>query len=470
MNLATLVVSRVQSDGLRDFRKFIKKSFEHLNPATTFIYNWHIDCLSEYLLACYHRKIKRLIINVPPRTTKSTICSQAFPAFILGLDPSLRFMGISHSEDVSLDNSVKTRQLMESEWYKTLFPNTAIRTDQNQKSRFDTMQNGYRMATTTQRGAAGKGANFICPDDYLNTKMAQSDQERETALNDYGTNIVTRLNDKARDVIIIIEQRLHDRDLTGKLIAENQGYTHLCLPAIFEDKKIISFGNFHKEIEAGDLLDKVALSKPVLQGLLFALGSDGFAGQYMQSPVAAGGNIIKLNWFKRYNQDQEREYDTIIVSADTAYKEDQLNDPSALLVFGIIGNDIYLIDVLNKRMEYPELKRQLINLLDKCNPDYTLIEDKASGQSLIQELKATKYAVVAIKPEGNKIVRLHNCAGLVENGKVYLPEKAEWLFDFEQQIIKFPKAAHDDMVDGFSQCLNWFKTRPGDLEFFSVDL
>lgn len=471
----TSLIGSVENEKLRtDFRFFIKKSFEYTNPKTDLIWNWHIDCISEYLLACIkYNQIRKLIINVSPRTTKSIICSQSLPAFCLGLEPAFKFIGISHSEDVALENSVKTRQLVESDWYKNTFPETILASDQNQKSRFDTTQNGYRIATTTGRGAAGKGADLIVADDYLNTKMALSMLERETALSDFGPNVVTRLNDKEKGIIIIIEQRLHDRDLTGKLIAENQGYTHLVLPAKFDERKTISFGNFHREVGEGELLDPIRLSQPILDDLKKSLGTDQFVGQFMQSPVAAGGNMIKLHWFRRIALEIMRltKYDTKVVCLDSAYKADQLNDPSAMGCFGIKGEDFDLIDVVCERMEYPELKRRFKAFLDHHKPDYVLIEDKASGQSLIQELRQeTGYSIIAIKPEGDKIMRLSNGSAIVEAGRMSLPDQADWLCDFENEVTKFPKAAHDDQVDMLSMFLNWFKNRVAEFEFFAVKI
>jgi hypothetical protein len=295
------VVDAIEKDKLRNnFGSFFTKSFAHLNPDTPLAYNWHIDCLSEYLTACFRKEIKRLIINIPFRMLKSSICSIAFPAWALGQNPALKFMCVSYADTLSTDLSVRSRQLVESDWYKELYPNLKLLKDQNQKTRFDTTQNGYRYSTSTGGGAIGMGANFLIVDDYLSARMAKSDQERETAISSFNPSFKTRLNNQNDDVIIVIEQRLHEKDLTGMLLKEG-GFEHLCLQGRFEKKQTISLGNFTREVEEGELLQESRLSDKILKGLEISLGSEDYSAQIQQNPMAAGGNIVKSAWFKRYD-------------------------------------------------------------------------------------------------------------------------------------------------------------------------
>ena len=476
------IIELAEQDTLsKSFNAFIRKCFHQINPTNQYIHNWHIDCLSEYLMALYNQEIKKLIINIPPRTSKSTICSQAFPAYALGKNPGLYFIFVSNSDSLAIEHSVKTRQIMESGWYKKTFPKTLIAKDQNQKTKFDTTMNGTRQATTSKTGVAGKGAHFIVFDDFLNSELAKSDKEREDLLDGFGSNFLTRLSDRREDGIngiLVVEQRLHDTDLTGKLIAENQGYTHLCLPAYFESPKVISFGNFHKEIKEENLdedgryyLDKERFGKNALADL--AASVKDFSGQYLQDPVLKGGNLVKLDWLNRYAYEELaiKKFNTIVVSCDTAYKPKQTNDPSCFIAFGIDDKDnYYVLDVLNKRMNYPTLKKQLLSFLELHNPNRILIEDKSSGQSLIQELAGTKYVPTKIEPKdygGDKGIRFHNCTDVIEAGKLFVPYKASWLTEFESQLTRFPKAPHDDICDALSQFLNWAKGRKKQLLFFS---
>jgi len=470
------LISEVENERLKkDFPAFFSKAFKHLNPSTNLTHNWHIDCLSEYLMACFDRDLKRLIINIPFRMLKSSLASIAFPAWGLGNDPSLKFMCVSYADTLSTDLSVRSRQLVESDWYQQTFPDLKLLKDQNQKTRFDTTKNGYRYSTSTGGGAIGMGANFLIVDDYLSSRMARSDQERETALLSFNPAFKTRLNNQNDDVIIVIEQRLHERDLTGMLLKEG-GYEHLCLQGKFESRKTFSFGNFNKTVEEGELLQENRLSEKILGELKVSLGSQDYAAQIQQNPMAEGGNIVKLHWFKRYSAAllEAMEFETIVVSCDTAYQPTQLSDPTCFGAWGIKNNKAYLLDLLNENLSYPDIERKLISFLEKHKPDWTLIENKASGQSLIQTLNRDgRFAVKKIdisSAKGNKIVRLHNVSAMVEAGICFLPERGEWLFDYENQMTKFPNSEKADMVDMTSQFLEWLKDRSAQFEFFSVQL
>lgn len=470
------IVEQIGQHKLRNnFEEYFLQSFKILNPAVVFKYNWHIGCIAEYLEACYRRELTKLIINIPFRMLKSSICSIGFPSWVLGNEPSAKFMCVSYSDQLTTDLSVKCRQLVESDWFAKIFPEFKLAKDSNQKTRFDTIQNGYRYATSAGGSATGMGADFLMADDYMSPRMAKSDQERETALGNWAPMFQTRKNDPERSVEMIIEQRTHDKDLTGMLLKEG-GYTHLCLQGRFESRKTFSFGSFHREVEANELLQPNRLSQEVLDRYKISLGSQDYASQIQQSPMAEGGNIVKLHWFKRYSPEllAAMEFETIVVSCDTAYQPTELADPSCLGAWGIKDNKIYLLDLVNENLAYPDLERVLNSFLEKHKPDWTLIENKASGQSLVQKLQSEgRFAVKKIditREKGNKIVRLHNVSAMIEAGLVYLPERADWLFDYENQLTKFPNSEKDDMVDQTSQCLDWFKNRSADLEFFAVTL
>jgi predicted phage terminase large subunit-like protein len=470
------IVEQIEYERLRkSFEHYFLTSFGILNPGLVLKYNWHIGCISEYLEAAFRREVTKLIINIPFRMLKSSLCSIAFPSWVLGNLPITKFMCVSYSDQLATDLSVKCRQLVESDWFAKVFPEFQLAKDSNQKTRFDTTKNGYRYATSAGGSATGMGADFLLADDYMSPRMAKSDQERETALGNWAPMFQTRKNDPQKSVEIIIEQRTHDKDLTGMLLKEG-GYEHLCLQGKFESKKTFSFGKFHKDVEQGELLQENRLSQEVLDRYKIALGSQDYAAQIQQSPMAEGGNIVKLQWFKRYSPAllESMQFETIVVSCDTAYQPDQLADPSCFGAWGIKDNKIYLLDLLNENLAYPDLERKLNSFLEKHKPHWTLIENRASGQSLIQKLQAEgRFAVKKIeitKEKGNKMVRLHNVSAIIEAGNVFLPERADWLFDYENQITKFPNSEKDDMVDQTSQCLAWFKDRSADLEFWAITL
>lgn len=441
---------------------FTQRAFHTVDPGAQYLHNWHIDCISEYLEACTKGDIKRLIINIPPRYMKSISVTVAWPAWLLGNDPSRRILASSYSAQLSTKHSLDSRHLMQSSWYKECFPDVAFASDENQKTRFQTTQQGHRIATSVGGSSTGEGGDFLIVDDPHNPLQAASDVQRLNALTWFDQTFTTRLNDKKNGVIVIVMQRLHQEDLTGHLLKKT-GWDHLCIPAEAESNRTISIGNFKKEIKEGEILHAEREGEKELTQLKEDLGSYGYAGQYMQRPAPAGGNIFKEGDFKWYSN--PRKYKRIIASWDTAFKANQINDPSVCTVWGEHEGGFDLLDVSRQRLEYPALKKKAKTLAEHWTSVdmyaghrlFTiLIEDKGSGQSLIQDLRnETNYSIVPIQPEGDKIIRASTCSPMVESGKVFLKTGASWVQDYVDEMIIFPNVPHDDQVDSTSQFLNW---------------
>lgn len=450
---------------------FTQKAFNTVSPSDKYLHNWHIDAMSEALMACYHREIKRLVINIPPRYMKSISGTVAFPCWGIGRDPALQFMCVSYSERLSNKHSVDSRLIINQPWYRAAFPEVILASDQNEKHKFQTTRRGHRIATSMQGVATGEGCNFLIVDDPHNVKKALSDAMRESDIGSFDQTFTSRLNDKKRDVIIIIMQRLHEADLAGHVLKQG-GYEHLCLPAECEKRTIIQIGNFKKTREVGEYLHPDREGKKEIEQRKRELGSYGYSGQYQQSPTPVGGGMVKRQWIPRFQHRMER-YTRIIHSWDTSYKPQEINDPSVLTVWGEHDRGYDLLYVYRDRIDYPTLKRQAKNFIGAWKPDAVLIEDKASGQSLIQELREdreVRTAIVAIEPEGDKLTRLATEAAKFEAGMVRIPEQADWLPDYENEIFKFPVAATKDQVDSTSQFLRWAgENGPVRYEFESLD-
>lgn len=439
----------------RSLSEFIQQSFPIIDPSVEYLHNWHIDCIAEYLEACKRREIKRLIINIPPRSLKSISVSVCWTAWLLGLNPSEKILTASYSQQLSTKHSLDTRYLINSDWYKSVFPELQLAKDENQKTRFETAQRGHRLAVSVAGGTIGEGGDILIVDDPHNPAQAVSEVQRKTALNWFDQSFSTRLNSKKNGVIVVVMQRLHDNDLTGHLKEKGQ-YEHLCLPAICKKKTIIQVGSYKKIRKEGELLHSGREGESELNEMKKTLGSSMFAGQYQQEPAPDEGNIFNFNWFKRYINNPIN--GRVIQSWDTAIKADQLNDFSVCTTWMISDSKYYLIDVFAQKLEYPELKKQVIYQSKLHNPDTILIEDKASGQSLIQDLRLqTTLPVVAILPKHDKITRASTVTALIESGSVTIPERAEWLMEFEQEIKMFPNGKHDDIVDSMTQFLNWIR-------------
>lgn len=433
---------------------FIQRSFLTVDPGATYLHNWHIDLIAEYLEACTNRDIKRLIINIPPRYMKSIAVSVAWPAWVLGKQPSAKFLASSYSDKLSLKHSVDCRLVVQSRWYRRAFPGVQLVKDQNEKSKFVTTARGHRIATSTGGTATGEGGDFLIVDDPHDPRRAESTVEREKTLEWFDQTFYSRLNDKKNGVIVVVMQRLHEKDLSGHLLAQG-GWEHLKVPAVAESKTIIDFGSISKVREPGDILHPAREGTAEIEKTKKALGTYGFAGQYQQEPVPAEGGMIKKPWVSRYRTPPANPI-RIVQSWDTAYKPGQLNDPSVCTTWAETKLAYYLLDVWRDRVEYPRLKSTVKSLAEKWNPSAVLIEDKASGQSLIQELReTTRLPVVAIEPEGDKLTRMSAQSAKFEAGKVIIPESAPWLPDYERELFTFPLAEHDDQVDSTSQFLGW---------------
>ena len=435
---------------------FIQKTFSTVSPADEYLHNWHVDVIAEYLEACRHGEIKRLIINIPPRCLKSTCVSIAFPAYLLGHNPSTQIMVASYSQYLSHKLSQDTRLTMESKWYKHLFPAVQLSDTQNTKTKFMTTKQGFRFATSVGGAATGEGGNFLIVDDPLNPKESKSELERQTALDWYDQTYSTRLNNPKTGVIIVIMQRLHEGDLTGHLLKKG-GWEHLCLPAVAEEKQHIYLPpRVDITREEGDLLHPTRLSKEVLAEKLIDLDPYGYAGQMQQRPAPLGGGMIKLDWFKRFNVPPENDVTMIVQSWDTAMKSNAGSDYSVCTTWLQTANGHYWIDTYRAKLEFPELKLMCKSLASKWNPHAILIEDKGSGTSLIQEFRSDRTMnILKINPERDKVTRMSFASPVIEAGNVYIPESAAWLPDATNEIMQFPNGSHDDIVDSMSQYINW---------------
>lgn len=458
---------------------FIERAFKIINPGTKYVHNWHVDCLAEYLMACQRREIKRLIINIPPRALKSISANVAWPAFLLGHDPATRIMSASYSLDLSLKHSVDCRTIMNDPWYHSCFPNTILAHDQNEKGKFQTTARGQRFATSVGGTTTGEGGNFLIVDDPHSATQADSDTIRESQVDWYDRAYASRLDDKEKDVIVIIMQRLHQKDLTGHLLAEG-GWEHLSLPVIFQSPRTISIGNFHKDIKAGEYLHKARFSEEFLEKE--RRKPYVFAGQYMQNPVPEGGGIIKNSWFKYWPYDKALpKFTYILQSWDTAFTERTSGDPSACCTFGIFfpemddrdeeirsiedGYAVMLIDCFEEHLGFPELRRKILEMRKylygehEKRVDLLLIEKKASGQSIIQELRNANLPVKDFNPgREDKRQRLNSIAHLIESGLLWIPESkrrpgepVSWALNYIHELCSFPAAEHDEYVDCTTQ-------------------
>jgi predicted phage terminase large subunit-like protein len=294
-------------------------------------------------------------------------------------------------------------------------------------------------------------------DDPIKAFDAESETERRRVNDWYDGSFLTRLDDQERGVVVVVHQRLHENDLSGHLL-EKGGYELLALPAIATEGETLQIADeqFHTRA-IGDVLDPSRLGPATLEGLKASIGSRNFQAQFQQQPVPAEGNLFKAVWLKRYTTVPPREsFSRIVQSWDCAAKLASTNDYSACLTWGISRNTYYLLDVHRSRWEFPDLSRAAIAHAEMLRPDTILIEDANSGSALLQWLRQeTRLNVVPIKPKLDKATRAAQQSAAVESGRVYLPESASWLGEFERELLGFPNGKHDDQVDAMVQFLQW---------------
>lgn len=439
-----------------DLSSFIAKTLNTVDPGARFLPNWHIDLIAEYLEAARRREITRLIINMPPRSLKSVCVSVAWPAWLLGHDPASRVMAASYAASLSIKHSVDCRLVVNAPWYRALFPKTVLTRDQNEKRKFMTTRRGYRFATSVGGSATGEGGNFLIIDDPMNPAQAMNAHWRNHINHWFDHTFASRLDDKKRGVIVLVMQRLHQDDLTGYLLAKG-GWRHVCLPAVAAKQEVYDFGGMRARRAMGELLHPERENAALVERAKVELGSMAFAAQYQQQPVPDEGAMVRPGWFRRYRI-LPGAVDRWVQSWDTAIKSGGQHDASACLTVAECGGVAHVADMRCLRLEYPDLKRMFYALAEQWRPQAILIEDRASGQQLIQDVRReTALPVVTIRPQDGKITRFAAVSAMIEAGKVALPEEAAWLAGFESELYAFPGGTHDDQVDALTQYLDWLR-------------
>jgi len=442
-----------------DFYSFVQAIFPLVSPNDSLKRNWHLEAMTYALTRVLKGEFRRLVITVPPRSLKSICASVAFPAFALGHNPQLRFICASYAETLAFAHSRSCRDVIRSSQYQRLFPQTKIFLGRDNQMEFSTTRGGFRMSTSVGGTLTGRGGNFVIIDDPMKAQDTFSEPARENIREWYSHTLLSRLDNKAEDAIVLVMQRLHVDDLAGHLLDQG-GWTHLNLPAIAESEHDVAIGpgrSYRRKL--GELLHPEREPQSVLDEAKYEMGSMAFAAQYQQEPVTEDGNLVKWRWFNFYDETPARfASDKIIISWDTAQSEKELASYSAAVVVQLHRETVYVLEVIRERLEYPELRRKVIALHQKwrraCDSYLLLIENKGSGMGLIQELKREHIYAIPVDPKGDKIMRMNNQTGRIEAGCVFLPRYAPWLDDFRREICAFPGGRHDDQVDAFSQALN----------------
>jgi len=453
----------------RSLKEFTKSSWPIIEPSRDFFDNWHIDAISEHLQAVVHGDIKRLIINVPPRHMKSISVAVALPAWTWTVDPTKKFLFASYALTLSIRDSVKCRRLVDSPWYKSHFGDIYnLTTDQNQKQRFENDKTGIRIATSVDGALTGEGGDIIVIDDPHNVREAESNTVRQGVLEWWDQSMQTRLNDPKNGAFVIIMQRVHENDLTGHILAnEYEDWDHLCLPARYEPSHPTplrsSLGFADPREQDGELLWPDRIDDKTLNTLEQSLGTYASAGQLQQRPMPKGGGILKAEWWQPWEEPNLPNIEYVLQSYDTAFSTKEKTSYSARTTWGVFRLNgqvnVIVLEMWYDRVTYPQLRKLAQEAYYDYEPDAVMIEKKASGQSLLQDLRMAGIPVLEYMPDRDKEARAHASSALLEDGRIYFPADKKWSKNLIDICATFPAGENDDIVDTCTQA--WLRLRKG---------
>lgn len=494
----------------REFKEFIVEAWPIIEPGAPFVDGWHIDAIAEHLTYVTLGDIDDLIINIPPRHSKSSLCSVLWPSWEWTSLPHTQWLCATYANSLTLRDSVKCRKLIKSPWYQERYGDIFhLSGDQNQKTRFSNDKNGYRIATSVGGTATGEGGDRILVDDAHNMLEIHSDVKRQTAINWWRDTMSTRGNNPATLARVIIAQRGHHMDLPGYCLG-NETWVHLNLPGYYrkkthcrtialKDSKRKYTGIGPKPLKKGDvifsdprtkedeLLNPQRFTPEAMAKIVNELTEMGFAAQIQQDPSVDGGNILKADSWRLWEGKEMPAIDMVVQVYDTAFEEGEENDFSARTTWGVFDYQeeyhpdnqyswahkgktrrcAIVLERMEKRLTFPDLVDDAREAYRTWEPDVVLVEKKASGHSLIQEMKKAKVPVKKVKVTDSKIVRAHAAALTLDQGCIFYPDK-KWAKALIKTCSEFPVGEFDDLVDTVTMLCLWLR-KVGNIDYIGED-
>lgn len=449
------------------YYEFFKVAFCQLHPDDEYDENWHAQYLCGELQKEAERiwrkepREKDIIINMPFRAAKSMITTVIFPVWCWAQNPRTKFICVSYSGDLALEHAQLSRNLINSVWFQRLYGNKfGWDPHDNAKGFYKNTEGGFRKSVGTGGQITGSGGDIIIVDDPQNPKKAASEVERENAKSFYDHTLYSRLNNPSVGVRIIVMQRLHEEDVSGHLVDDKTGrpedHKHICIPAKY-DEEILQPAEL-KEKYINDLFWPSRFSEKELKSYNRVLGELQAAGQLQQRPAPAEGNLVKRAWIEIVNPEEvvrNIQNEPIHFYMDTAYTEKQENDPSGILCCFKSQSQkcVYVLNIAEVFKIFPELVkfvRQYLRINGYTTSSMIKVEPKASGKSLVQQLKLTDgFNIVEIESEmikDDKVTRLSAVSPLIQAGKWKLVRGA-WNDYYLSQVCTFPNVKHDEFVD-----------------------
>ena len=440
-----------------------------LQPATPFVDNWHIHSICEHLEALQRGQIQKLLVNMPFRMLKSSIISQAYPAWVWIKDPSHEFLTASYSKDIATRDAVESRHIIESAMYQAAFGDRfKMSGDQNVKSRYENDKHGKRTVTATEAGGTGFGGDTRIVDDPISAKEADSLPAIKASIEFWKGTMATRANDLNNAPVVVVHQRVNCDDLTGYILSHEDGWEHLVLPFRYEKKlfKATSVGFHDPRTVEGELIHKERVSEAAAKALEKTLGSYHTKAQLQQNPDPRGGIIFMRDWWQYWKVLPE--LDEIIMSVDCTFKSLQTSDFVAIQAWGRKGANYYLLPGrIKERMGFAATVEAIRTMAaqpfiaEKLTA--VLIEDKANGSAVIESLQNLVAGVIPVEPEGGKSARAYAVTPTFEAGNVFVPDPTvdATIESFIGTHSSFTGAegGDDDEVDAQTQAINWYRKR-----------
>jgi len=449
------------------FRVFLRESWATFDPSP-FQPNWHIDAVSDHLQAVTRGHIQNLIVNMPPRNSKTSIVSVAWPAWEWGPAgrPQRRALFTSYGSGPALSAAVKSRRLILSRWYQHRWGTRfKFASDQNVKSRFENDRGGARFSSSFESGVTGEGGDLIAVDDPTQLDDDENIEKLEHVIDEWDGTIATRINNERANRVIIM-QRLNQRDLSGYVLDQakrlHQEWTLLRLPEEFEvdtRTRVFIRGKLFfedpRKVE-GELLHPERFGRETIADLKTVSGSYRYAGRFQQRPAPRAGGIFQREWWRYWTVLPGR-FDEWSQSWDATFDKVGV-DPSYVCgqVWAKLGAFRYLIDQVRGRMTFTETCNAIEAMTAKWpQARLKLIERKANGAAILDALKGKISGMVPIEVTEDKVTRAKAVSPDVESHNVYLPHPSErpWTGDFVEETALFPRAAHNDQVDAMTQML-----------------
>ena len=458
----------------RDFMVFIERCFRTLNPGMSFQDSWYLHAIAEQLRLIDAGELKRLIINVPPRSGKSIMTTIGYSAWRHGHDPRTRIICVSSDDSLVRSLSASYQAIVKSEWFAQAFPQFRIRPGGDRATETITTMRGYRYGVSIGGSVLGRGADLIIADDAMSPMAALSEPVQDPAEQPVGRRLSEPPRqqgggrDHHRQPAPAPRRSRRPCDRRGDPMINRNGWGMLVIPAIAPEDEKYRIGPGEHDVyhrRAGEVLLPEREPQPVLDEIRIAMGSINFAAQYQQTPVPSEGNIIRRDWIRYFDEEPE-EFNTVVSSWDLASTIEERSSFSVGLLVGKLGANFFVLELVRGKFQAPELRRLMMRKIEEWQPDATIVEATELGRSMVQDIRrTTELPLLLDAPRFDKRARLEAQAARFEAGQVHLPRNAPWLGSYLSELLGFPFEPHDDQVDATSLALNYMvgraaRTRP----------